>query len=255
MTSRFSLAVALVLGAAGCAGVQQAPSAAPVGTVRFTTQAHFNDCDIVATARPLADAQSVDCGEARSYEDRLKMRACVEAADAAGKPFIAIFHLPGIDSAISQALLRSANGEHLQLWYDSDPSGGNGRFQSRVHRRVCERFVPDPDSEADLRCESQTVGATVCLGTEYALGALQSAAGLLCMPDETYAPGIFDCGSCEDARSPVLPGYKPVPAGTLLVCKANSPQAFTCSSTSEMDDAVGVLTEREPPPVAPKGGP
>ncbi|WP_338264671.1 hypothetical protein [Corallococcus caeni] len=256
MTPRFSLAAVLVLGVSGCAGGQKAPPAAPAGTVRFTTQAHFKDCDIVATARPLADAQAVDCGEARASEDRLKAKACVEAAEAAGKPFIAIFHLPGIDSAISQALFRSANGERFQLWYDSDSSGGNGRFRSRISRRACERFVPDPEFEEDLRCESQAEGTTLCLGTEYDLGPLQSAAGMMCVPDERYRPGVFDCAWMKPTQLLKDQGIKPVPADTLLACKSEGPGSFSCSSTSQTDEVVGVRFEREPPPDAsPKGGP
>ncbi|NOK14070.1 hypothetical protein [Corallococcus exercitus] len=257
MTGHRSVAALFVmLGVSGCAGGQKAPPAAPAGTVRFTTQAHFKDCDIVATARPLADAQAVDCGDARASEDRLKAKACVEAAEAADKPFIAIFHLPGIDSAVSKALLRSSNGERFQLWYDSDPSGGNGRYQSHISRRACERFVPDPDFEEDLRCESQAEGTTLCLGTEYDLGPLQSAANLMCLHDESFRAGFFDCALRKNVKRLVDLGYKPVSAGTLLVCKSEGPGSFSCSSSSQADAEVGVRFEREPPPDAsPKGGP
>ena len=236
----------------GCAGVQKTPPAT-TATVRFTTQVHHTDCDIVATARPLADAQAVDCGEARELEDRLKAKACAEAADAAGKPFIAVFHLQGIDSVIAQALLRSGNGERVQLWYDSSPSGSPGRSKSFISRTVCERFVQDPDEPESLRCQSppETAATYLCRGTEYSLGSPQSASGLWCSPVRRYIPGIFNCASTQ-----VEEGYEPVPPGTSLACMTQKPEPFRCSSNAQADAVLGLRFKREPPPdTAPKGGP
>ncbi|RKH57385.1 hypothetical protein [Corallococcus aberystwythensis] len=257
MTSHRSVAAGLILGVSGCAGVPQAPPAT-TATVRFSTQVHLRDCDIVATARPLADAQAVDCGVSRSSEERLKARSCVEAAEAAGKPFIAIFHLPGIDSAISQALIRSATGERFQLWYDSDPGGGNGRYRSYISRKACERFAPDANDEAALRCESQTdaFGTIVCRGTEYSLGPPQSAAGLVCMRDDRYIPGIYFCDRPQESKAPIDADFKPVPPGTSLACIVESESSFHCASSPRMGGILGLRWQQDPPPEAsPKGGP
>ncbi|RKG58063.1 hypothetical protein D7X30_16395 [Corallococcus sp. AB011P] len=248
---RFVAALGL-LGVSGCAGVQKTPPAT-TATVRFTSQMHHTDCDIVAAARPLADAQAVDCGEARGPEERLKTKACVEAAEAAGKPFIAVFHLPGIDSAIAQALLRATHGERIQLWYDSSPSGGPGRDRSFISRKACERFVQDPEDEETLRCESPPEAAAtyVCRGTEYALGAPQSASGLRCSPIQRYIPGVFNCAWKKAAED-----YEPVPPGTALACMKQETEPFRCSSTPEADAVMGLRFEREPPPgTSPEAGP
>lgn len=253
MTALRFVAALGVLGVSGCAGVQKT-SPGTEATVRFATQVHRRDCDIVATARPLADAQAVDCGVARGSEERLKARACVESAEAAGKPFIAIFHLPGIDSAISQALLRSSNGERFQLWYDSNPSGGSGRAQSFISRRACDRFVQDSNDEEALSCETQeAVGTFLCRGTEYSLGPPRSAAGLVCMPDDTYIPGVYFCDRLQH-EVPVSPELKPVPPGTSLACMVD--QGFIhCASSRQTSGILGLRWEEPPPETSPKGGP
>lgn len=222
----------LLVAASGC-GITRA--AERPATVRFAVKEHHPECDILAMARNAADVHAVDCGRTLEEEEREKALACIRQAE--GKPFVAILHYRGVDSTLIQAFLGTATGERWQLWYDSDPYGGDNPRRAVITRKRCDRIEPDPDDPSYVKCVGPKRGVSVCRGTEYSLGPPQSATSMECFAYDEYRPGLYLC----DWATPSVtnPQWRPVPPGTTLACQSDGAGGFECSASPEGDDELG----------------
>jgi hypothetical protein len=88
----------------------------------------------------LAGPSGIDCGRVSIRGDPTRATKCALRAQADTKPFRVRYDLHGVDSSVAVAMVRTPAGSLSALAYDSDPSGGGGRFHGFIFPTPC----PEP---------------------------------------------------------------------------------------------------------------
>jgi hypothetical protein len=91
-------------------------------------------------SRKLVGTDAVDCGRVPIAGDPKAASDCALTAQNKGKPFRVRYDIPGIDSFLAVAMVRTPIGTVSVLQYDSDPSGGGRRGGGVIYPNRC----PEP---------------------------------------------------------------------------------------------------------------
>ncbi|WP_257449361.1 hypothetical protein [Archangium lipolyticum] len=198
----------------------------PPATVRYI-DLQCERCSLEELVRREAEPSAVDCGWARKREEWRAVSECVLKADAEGRPFRAIMWLPGIDSEITAGYIRKADGTRMELWSDSDGSGGGRSCAASVSRTSCARLLQNPKEPWLLTCDAPGERVSLCregATRRVEIGPARDATDVSCDPKE-FGDRDFYCERGEG------PGN--VPAGTSLVClPGESGKSLTCAISS-----------------------
>jgi hypothetical protein len=88
----------------------------------------------------MAGPNGIDCGRVLIGGDPTRATKCALRAQAKMTPFRVRYDLRGVDSSVAIAMVRTPAGSLVAMSYDSDPSGGGGRFHGFIFPVPC----PEP---------------------------------------------------------------------------------------------------------------
>ena len=94
------------------------------------------------SSRKLAGPDAINCGRVKIRKDPKVATDCALGAFKENKPFRVRYDLHGIDSAVSEGLLRASDGKLYATSFDGDPMGGGGISQER--QRFTSLLCPQP---------------------------------------------------------------------------------------------------------------
>lgn len=92
-------------------------------------------------SRKLIGLEATDCGRVQISQSPELANDCALAAFKSGKSFRVRYDLRGIDSVVSEGLLRASDGKIYKMTFDGDPMGGGGISPTR------QRFLTIPCPE------------------------------------------------------------------------------------------------------------
>ena len=104
---------------------QQLPKVVVVLSTAISLTGCADRSDLVRRAVELSGPAAVDCGDVLATSDPTSALACAAREVEAGGPFRLVLDEVGIDSQVVHALVRTPEGKLIQIWFDSDLSGGH----------------------------------------------------------------------------------------------------------------------------------